>query len=151
VEGHGSGRFQFIPAKSYIESFKRMGVREYERGSDYLPRLAPLLKLVFSCSCAQNSVNFQGDILPKELLGRSELYSSPHVSIISLVCMRFKKYFSSKHSSLSFPLKLSTKSILCWFAGINKSQIDWVYHSPILSWLYKLVIPEVSDTPTSPV
>jgi transposase len=33
MEGHGSGRFQLIPTTTYSENFKRMVVREFERGS----------------------------------------------------------------------------------------------------------------------
>ena len=33
MEGQGSGRFQLIPAETYSENFKRMVVREFERGS----------------------------------------------------------------------------------------------------------------------
>src|SRR4030043_413128 len=73
-------------------------------------------------------MNSKGERSFRELWGLSVLYSSLHDSILFRASVRELNQFRFKHSSLSFPWKLSTKAFSMGFPGlIKKIRIPFSY------------------------
>src|SRR5229473_2226474 len=81
-------------------------------------------------SAATRRANSRGATYPKLLCGRSSLYSSFHAPIFARASNKLPNQLAFRHSSRSFPWKLSTYAFCTRPPRFDVHQVDLPFHPP---------------------